>query len=124
MTVRVAVRGELLAWASERSGLPPEKLAAKFPRLASWVDGDVDPTLKQLESFAKATHTPVGYFFLAAPPEELLPVQDFRTRGTQTVGRASPHLLDTIYECEARQEWYRDFAIANGEEAVVVVGST
>ncbi|MGL5809391.1 MAG: ImmA/IrrE family metallo-endopeptidase, partial [Nocardioides sp.] len=46
------------------------------------------------------------------------------TRGTQTVGRASPHLLDTIYECEARQEWYRDFAIANGEEAVVVVGST
>ena len=123
MTVRVAVPGELLAWASERSGLPSEKLAAKFPKLDSWVGGDVDPTLKQLESFAKATYTPVGYFFLTAPPEELLPVQDFRTRGSQTVGNASPNLLDTIYECEARQEWYRDFAVANGEEAVAVVGS-
>lgn len=123
MTVRVAVSGELLEWASERSGLPSDKLTAKFPKLDAWANGDLQPTLKQVESFAKATYTPVGYFFLAEPPAEPLPIQDFRTRGSQTVNDASPNLLDTIYECEARQEWYRDFAVANGEGAVSVVGS-
>lgn len=123
MTARVAVSGELLAWASERSRLPSEQLESKFPKLDAWVSGEVHPTLKQLEGFAKATHTPVGYFFLPEPPTESLPVQDFRTRGAQTVGSASPDLLDTIYECEARQEWYRDFARTHDEEPVAVVGS-
>src|SRR4051812_3384548 len=35
----------------------------------------------------------------------------------------SPDLLDTIYICQQRQEWYRDFARSEGEEPVPYVGS-
>ena len=35
---------------------------------------------------------------------------DFRTIGEVEVGQASPDLLDTIYQCQQRQEWYRDYA--------------
>jgi len=36
---------------------------------------------------------------------------------------ASANLLDTIYACEQRQEWFREFAEAHGGEAVELVGS-
>jgi hypothetical protein len=59
--------------------------------------------LEQLEDLASATHTPVGYLFLPAPPEEALPVADFRTVGDEPV-RPSPDLLDTLDLCQQRQD--------------------
>jgi transcriptional regulator with XRE-family HTH domain len=63
MTTRVDIKPELLRWARSRSGLDAETLARRFPRLDTWERGESLPTLKQLESFARATHAPVGYFF-------------------------------------------------------------
>jgi Zn-dependent peptidase ImmA (M78 family) len=123
MTVRVPVRGALLTWAVERSRIGPEELAAKFPALGEWAEGTKQPTLKQLEKFAQTTRTPVGYLFLPEPPEEHLPVPDFRTIGDIEVGEASPDLLDTVYQCQQRQDWYRDFARLHREERVPFVGS-
>jgi Zn-dependent peptidase ImmA (M78 family) len=98
-------------------------LARRFPQLALWERRESSPTLKQLESFAKATHTPVGYLFLQEPPVERVPIPDFRTVGNERMGRPSPDLLDTIYLCQQRQEWYRGFARAEGEERVPFVGA-
>jgi len=120
---RVAVRPELLRWALERSGLSVEGLAAKFPRLAAWERGEAEPTLKQLEQFAKATFTPVGYLFLREPPVEEVPIPDFRTLPGAPRGRPSPDLLDTLYLCQQRQEWYREFARTMGEAPLGFVGS-
>ena len=61
---RVDVEPELLRWARERAGLSVETLAGRFPRLDAWERGEILPTLKQLERFAKATLTPIGYLFL------------------------------------------------------------
>jgi Zn-dependent peptidase ImmA (M78 family) len=123
MTVRVPVRPEMIVWARERSQLAPEDLFTRFPSLHDWEHGAKHPTLKQLEAFAKATHTPVGYLFLPEPPEEHLPVPDFRTIGDVEVGHASPDLLDTVYQCQQRQEWYRDYARLHRESPVPVVGT-
>ncbi|WP_018872924.1 ImmA/IrrE family metallo-endopeptidase [Thioalkalivibrio sp. ALJ16] len=120
---RVSVNPELITWARERAGLEPLELTGRFPRLAEWESGEVHPTLRQLEGFARAVHVPVGYLFLPAPPVEALPIPDFRTLGDRDVARPSPNLLDTLYLCQQRQEWYRDHARLHGLEPVTFVGS-
>ncbi len=121
--MRVPVRGELLAWARDRSRVSPGELGTKFPALEEWEAGTKQPTLKQLEKFAQATHTPIGYLFLPEPPEESLPVPDFRTIGDVEIGEASPDLLETVYQCQQRQDWYRDFARVHREDPVPFVGT-
>ena len=120
---RVEVRRELLSWARERAGVSVAALARRFPKLEAWERGEAHPTLKQLESYAKATHTPVGFLFLQEPPVEQVPIPDFRTVGNVHLGHPSPELLDTLYLCQQRQTWYRDFVRAAGEQRVGLVGS-
>ena len=57
---RVPVRPMLLRWTRERAGYSADGLSGRFPKLEDWERGEVEPTLKQLEAFAKATRTPVG----------------------------------------------------------------
>jgi len=121
--MRVEVESELLRWARERSRQTTINLARRFPKLELWERGDANPTLKQLESFAKATHVPVGYLFLREPPVETIPIPDFRTIGNEYLEHPSPDLLETIYICQQRQEWYRNFARSTGEEKLSFIGS-
>lgn len=83
----------------------------------------MQPTLKQLEDYARATHAPIGYFFLPAPPVEPIPIPDFRTMADRVISRPSPNLLDTIYACQERQAWYRDFALIDGQLPLPFVGA-
>lgn len=123
MTVRVNVEPALYAWAFERSRLDVDELLNKFPKLRQWETGEQSPTLKQLENLARATRTPVGYFFLPAPPVEEVPIPDFRMIGDEQVARPSPDLLDTIFDCQQRQDWYRDYALGLGLGPISHVGS-
>jgi Zn-dependent peptidase ImmA (M78 family)/transcriptional regulator with XRE-family HTH domain len=118
----VAVIPEVLEWALARAG-GAEGLNKKFPKLAAWLAGDARPTLKQLEKFAQASRVPVGYLLLTEPPEEELPVNDFRTVSSRGVRRPSPDLLDVIYLCQRRQAWYQEYAETVGETARQFVGS-
>ena len=120
---RVEVKPDLLRWARERAGFDLDEVARRFPQLEAWEHGAAHPTLRQIERFAKATHTPVGFLFLQEPPIERVPIPDFRTVDNEHIGRPSPDLLDTIYICQQRQEWYRDFARSTGEEPLPFVGS-
>jgi len=123
MVVRAEVGEEMLEWARLRAGLELSDLIHRFPKLPDWESGDVKPTLKQLEDFARATHTPIGYLLLERPPEEPLPIPDFRTMADAVVQRPSADLLDTIYQTQRRQEWYHDYAEARGYEPLAFVGS-
>lgn len=120
---RVAVEGRLLSWACERAGRSTASLARQFPRLRAWQTGAAQPTLKQLESFAKTVHVPVGYLFLPEPPDEPVPIPDFRTMADAALGGPTPELLDTVYLCQQRQDWYRDFARQMGDPALSFVGA-
>ena len=120
---RVAVKPELLRWARQRARLDAQDLAIRFPKLGEWEHEERQPTLKQLENYARATLTPVGYFFLPEPPVERLPIPDFRTMGDRAMAQPSPNLLETVYLCQQRQSWYREHALAEGVAAVNFVGS-
>ena len=124
MSVRVEVRPALLDWARTRSGIDDDAWDQRFPRYQGWRAGQAVPTLKQLEEFAHKTHTPVGFFFLDEPPTETVPIPDFRTVGDRAIAAfLSANLLDVIYACQRRQEWYRDHQLLNGESPLPFVGT-
>lgn len=121
--VYVRINPELLRWARKRAGFGLEDLRKRLPKLEAWERGEGMPTLKQIESFAKAVFVPIGYLFLVKPPEEHIPIPDLRTIGSETSGPPSPDLLDALYICQRRQAWYRNYARSIGEEQHSFVGS-
>ena len=120
---RVAVKPEVLDWAVARSGKDRAKLVKRFAKLHEWESGELEPTLKQLEDFARATYTPLGYLFLEEPPEDKLPIRDFRTVMGRAPLRPSPNLLDTVYQMQRRQDWMREFLDLHDAERMDFIGS-
>ena len=120
--IRVPVKPELLRWARRRAGLRHEELPVRFNKLPEWEAGSLQPTLRQLEDFARKVHVPFGYLLLSEPPEETIPIPDFRTVGGRPP-RQSPNLLDTIHLCQERQGWYQDYLRAMGAEPVDFVAT-
>lgn len=120
---RIPVNPRLLIWARERAGLSLEELRARFPKLAAWERGGQQPTFRQLEAFARAVHVPIGTLFLTEPPHETLPVPDLRTVADEPLAHPSPELLDTLYLCQQRQDWFREYAQLHGLQPVPFVGT-
>ncbi|MGC4191783.1 MAG: ImmA/IrrE family metallo-endopeptidase [Thermomicrobiales bacterium] len=122
MTTRVEVAPAMLAWARERSG-KRDAIQNSFPKLHDWEAGTAQPTFRQLEDYARATYTPLGYFFLPDPPEIPLPIPDMRTVGSTPLSDPSPNLLDTIVLCMERQDWFRAHLLEQGADPLTFVGS-
>ena len=120
---RIPVNPGLLRWARERAGIEQEDLAGKFKRLPEWELGETQPTLKQLEAFAQAVHVPFGYLFLGEPPDERLPIADFRTVADTAKTGASPDLIDTLYAMQRRQAWLREHLVENEAEPLAFAAS-
>lgn len=123
MKNKIAINPELLTWARERARLDEFALAKTFPKLQQWELGEEQPTMKQLERFAAKVHVPIGYLFLPQPIEETLPIPDFRTVADRSITSPSPDLLDTIYLCQQRQDWYQNHARINAQSPLNFIGS-
>ena len=119
----VSVSPQIIRWARERAGLSTAALVEHFPKYEQWEAGEKAPTLHQLEKLAQRTLTPLGYFFLPEPPEETLPVPDFRTVRDRGVRRPSPNLLETIQTMQRRQDWLRDYLREAEQPALEFVGT-
>lgn len=119
----VAASIPVLHWAAQRAHFDDEALAGHYPKWPQWLTGEAQPTLRQLEDFARRTHTAIGFFFLPQPPEMALPVPDFRTLRDEALAEPSSDLLDTLYLCQQRQDWYRDHARLHGMPELGFVGS-
>jgi len=119
----IAVNAKVMRWAIERSNLSPDFLQRKFPKIAQWASEERHPTLRQLQSFAKTTSTPLGFFFLENPPDIQLPVPYFRTLGDDSLNKPSPDLLDTVRMMQQRQSWMREFLTEQGCERLSFVRS-
>lgn len=121
--MRVPVQPRMLQWAVDRAGLPLADVRGRFARYDEWLAGAVHPTMKQVQDFARYTYAAVGFFFLDQPPELTLPIPDFRTLDGPRPGDPSPDLLDTVYVCQQRQEWYASYARSVGGETLPFVGT-
>ena len=119
----VSVKPALLRWAQKRSGQNIQNLYKKFPKLKLWEAGKAQPTLKQLEKFAKTVHAPIGYLLLDKPPVEKIPIPDFRKMSEVNQTNPSPNLLDTLYICQRRQDWYKDYMHSMQEQPLDFIGS-
>jgi Zn-dependent peptidase ImmA (M78 family) len=120
---KVAINESVIRWAMDRSELTVNDLLNKFPKIRQWISGESQPTLRQLEGLAKVTRTPLGFFFLEEPPQERLPIPNFRTLGDEGLNRPSPDLLETIQMMQRRQSWMREFLIEEGQEQLPLVNS-
>lgn len=121
---RVPISPEMLTWACERAGYDVEHFAKKIPQLNSWVKSERHPTFRQLEKLADLTHTPFGFLFLPEPPDEPIPVTDYRTvTGASRDDWISPNLRETIYAMERRQDWLRRTLIEEGMPPLPFVSS-
>lgn len=117
--IRVKPNIKVLRSAVERS---PKELRSKFKQLDRWLAGQ-EPTLRQLEEFAKAAAVPFGFLFLQNLPEDQLPIPHFRTLIGETRQRPSPELLETVHTMQRRQAWMREYLISEGYEPLPYVGS-
>lgn len=91
--MRVSVRPQLFRWACNRSGRGEDYFVHRFPKYPNWLSAEAQPTYRQLQDFASASHTPIGFFFLPEPPVEAVPIPDIRTIANTPMGRRSPGLL-------------------------------
>lgn len=126
--MNLSLTPKVLRWARERAGLDQSTLAKKITgkptaeRVKRWEQTGV-LTFAQVRKLAHATHTPEGFFYLNEPPDDRLPIPDFRTVGDERVRRPSPDLLDTVNMMQRRQTWMRDFLIEEAESQLGFVGS-
>ena len=123
--LQITLQPDVLRWARERAKLQPEELAKKMgvkqpKRVLKWED-DGTISVAQVDKLAKCTYTPLGFLYLKEPPDERLPIADFRSReGTPP---PSPALLETVYLMQRRQAWMRDELIQDGAEPLDFVGA-
>jgi Zn-dependent peptidase ImmA (M78 family) len=88
-----------------------------------WKNNKKIPTFGQIKNFSKKVHIPLGYFFLQSPPNEPLPLMEYRTIQSAAKTIPSRGLMDTYYQMSSIQGWMRDYLIDSGSEKRDFVGA-
>lgn len=124
--MNVKLEPKVLQWARIRAGLDAGALAKKIhikvEKVEAW-EKSGELRFAQARKLASITHTPEGFLFLPEPPDDRLPIPDFRTVDGGPVRRLSPDLLETVQAMQLRQAWMRDFLIEEGEVKLQFVSS-
>lgn len=121
------INPQIFNWACARAQVSEEDLShslgVKLEKVISWSSGDQKPTFGQAQKLASKLHIPFAFFFLPAPPQDMLPIPDLRTPGNQGLASTSIDLKDTIASVIRRQEWFKDYLKDQGAEALSFIGS-
>jgi Zn-dependent peptidase ImmA (M78 family) len=104
----IKVKADILTWAITRAGFDLHEFIDKLPNVQKWIEGERNPTVKQLEDFSRKVYIPFGYLLLPAPPKENLPIPFYRTEGTKTA-TVNLNIYDTILTMQQRQDWLKHY---------------
>jgi Zn-dependent peptidase ImmA (M78 family) len=121
MRNEVNVNANMLTWAIARAGYELQTFTEKFPKVQLWLEGEKNPTVKQLEEFSKKVYLPFGYLFLPEPPSEKLPIPFFRSNGNQA-DKVNINVYDTVLLMQQRQDWLSNYLKDKGFKALDFVG--
>ncbi len=115
------IKPELIRWARNRAKLTLREANKKTSstEYKDWEEGKSQPTIDQIKKISQKFFIPLGYLYLSEPPEEKLPIPDFRTTRNKEATNPSPELLDTIHDAQRKQNWLREQKIEDGEDKVV-----
>lgn len=114
--LRVPVNKKVIDWAITNGEKSEAALSKKYA-LDSWRNPQNDhdnPTFKQIQNFSRDTRIPFNYFFENELPKEKNEFVKFRTINNKDV-QPSRRLIDTIYTMESRQEWMKQYLLAQDE---------
>lgn len=120
------VTAKVVTWARERAKLSVEQVATGLgvtpEKVVAWEAGDARPTLRQAEGMAQRLRVPFGYLFLSSPPKEEIPLPDLRTIANRPITDPSPELIEVTQDALRKQDWYRQYRVAEGAEPLHFVG--
>lgn len=120
MVHRIDIRPEMIVWAIRRAGYNVAVYLSEHPDVDAWYKQEKQPTVKQLEDFAKRIHIPYGYLFLDEPSQEQVPIPMFRGNGVDN--GFNLNVYDTIVSVQRRQEWLTDYLTENEYDVCKCVG--
>ena len=120
--VRVSIEPSILNWVINNVSFDDIGYE-RSQTLSDWIAGKKAPTFNQIETFSRASHIPLGYFFLKNPPAEVFPILNYRTIGSVADDNLSRNLADTIHNMESVQIWMRDYLLSVGNDKSSIVSS-
>jgi Zn-dependent peptidase ImmA (M78 family) len=116
----------MLVWALKRSGMDSsalaDKLGAAIDRVKAWESGERRPTFLQAKRIADVTHIPFGYLYMSEPPDEQLPIADFRTLEDEPLKPLSVDFRELLNDVLRKQAWYREYRGQLGSAPVTCIG--
>ncbi|MBK8568035.1 MAG: ImmA/IrrE family metallo-endopeptidase [Saprospiraceae bacterium] len=122
MSATIQIPPSRFHWAIARAGFDFDEFLRKNERVKSWVDNKAQPTVRQLEDFAKKVYIPFGYLFLPEPPKEQMPIPFFRTGKHNEKEEVSLNVRDTVSLLKYRQDWLSEYLAEQEEAALPFVG--
>ncbi|MBN2326322.1 MAG: ImmA/IrrE family metallo-endopeptidase [Candidatus Omnitrophica bacterium] len=120
------INPKIIRWALERCDLSLTEISKKVDvaveRMESWLSGEAHPTFNQIMKLANGLHIPYGYLFLSKPPKEELVLPDLRALRRSRSQKLSPEFHEVLDSALRKQDWYRDYLIAEGAGPLEFVG--
>ncbi len=123
-TNNITIPADRFLWAIQRNGMDLENYLNSHPKsaLEQWMSCEKQPTIKQLEDFAKSVNLPFGYLFLKQIPHETLPFPVFRGEAGKN-DHFDLNVYDTVNIIQRRQDWLEDYIEENELDKCEIVGS-
>ena len=109
------INSKILTWALNRSRMSRSDIAGRVKvseqQIRSWEHNE-SPPFNKARALAKVLQFPFWYFFLQKPPQDDVPIPDFRRLAKEY--RPTPEFLQLLNDVLVRQDWYSDFLRETG----------
>jgi Zn-dependent peptidase ImmA (M78 family)/DNA-binding XRE family transcriptional regulator len=123
MAERADITPDVLAWARKTARMSTadaaKKAGVKEEKYIEWEAGESQPTIHQAQSVAKAFRRPFVIFFLSEPPNDFMPLQDFRKANAIPLSTSSMFIMREI---QGRQQWIGEELEEEGEDPLPFIG--